>query len=393
MSALRQTFEVTAINLQSIPQRLGASLVICIGIAGVVGVLVTVLAMATGLRTTWTSTAREDRAIVLSSGTRSEAISFVSRESVAAIESAPGVRRAADGKPVVSPELLLPVNLLRVSDGKKATLIVRGLTPSASEVHPEIHLTAGRMFRTGLREVVVGRAAHNQFAHLDVGDKARFHNTDWTVVGLFESGGDTHESEVFTDADTLMSAAHRTAFSAVTVTLASASALDELKDALLSDPRLKVDVERETEFYGRQARQAGDITSIVATTIASIMAVGALFGALNTMYSAVSTRAVEIATLRAIGFSAMPVVVSVLAEALLLALAGGIVGGIAAWLLFNGVSFTTGGLTGQVEGRLHVDAKLILEGLAWAATIGFVAGLFPALRAARVPVAEALRVG
>jgi putative ABC transport system permease protein len=390
---MRQTLAVTAINLQSIPHRIGASLVICIGIAGVVAVLVTVLAMATGLRTTWTNTAREDRAIVLSSGTRTEAISFVSRESVWVIESAPGVRDTADGRPAVSPELLLPVNLTRTSDGKKATLIVRGLTRVAADVRPEIHLTSGRMYATGLREIIVGKAAFDQFAHLDVGDTARFYNGDWTIVGLFESRGDTHESQVLTDADTLMSAARRTAFSAVTVTLVSASAFDAFKDALLHDPRLKVDVERETEFYGRQAKQAGDITSIVATTIAAIMAVGALFGALNTMYSAVSARAVEIATLRALGFSATPVVISVLVEAQLLALVGGIAGGAIAWLLFNDSAFTTGGLTGQVEGRLHVDATLIAGGLVWAMAIGFLAGLFPALRATRMPVAEALRVG
>jgi putative ABC transport system permease protein len=248
------------------------------------------------------------------------------------------------------------------------------------------------MFATGVREIVVGKSAQAQFANLDVGDAARFYNGDWKVVGLFASGGDSHESEVLTDATTLMSAANRTAFSAATISLDTPSAFDPFKTALLHDPMLKVDVQRELDYYGEQSKQAGGVVEIVATTVGVIMAIGALFGALNTMYSAVSIRTAEIATLRAIGFGATPVVVSVLVEAQLLALIGGAAGGAIAWILFNGNAFTTGGFFGQVAGHMHVGAPLIAGGMVWAATIGLLGGLFPAIHAARMSVTDALRV-
>ena len=392
MSSLRQTFEITAINLRSLPQRIGSSAVICIGIAGVVAVLITVLAMATGLRSAYTSAAHEDRAIVLSSGAHSEAISFLSREDIAAIESAPGVVRTARRNPAVSAEILLQVNMPRRDVAGNGTETVRGLTAVAADVRPEIHLTAGRTFTPGVREIIVGKAAHDQFAHLDVGESARFYNGDWLVVGLFESGGDFHESEVLTDADALMSAAHRTAFSAATVTLESPLAFDAFEHALLHNPALKAEVQRETDFYSQRSEDAGKLVEIVATTVAAIMAVGALFGALNVMYSTVATRAAEIATMRAIGFGAAPVVAAVLIEAQLLALFGGALGAAIAWLLFNGQAFNTGGTFGQIAGHLHVSASLIAAGMAWAAVIGFLGGLFPAIYSARMSVADALRV-
>ena len=393
MSSLRQTLEITAINLRSIPQRIGSSAVICIGIAGVVAVLTTVLAMATGLRTAYASAAREDRAIVMSSGAHSEEISFLSREDLAAIESAPGIRRTAEGKSAVSAELLLQVNMPRRGAAGNGTETVRGLTAVATDVRPEIHLTAGRMFTPGVREIIVGKSAHDQFEHLDLGESARFYNGDWIVVGLYESGGDVHESEVLTDAETLMSAAHRTAFSATTVTLESPMAFDAFDEAMRHNPALNVEVQRETDYYGQRSEQAGKLVEIVATTVAAIMAIGALFGALNVMYSTVSTRAAEIATMRAIGFGAAPVVAAVLIEAQLLALIGGILGAAIAWLLFNGQAFNTGGVFGQVAGHLHVSASLIAAGMAWAAAIGFLGGLFPAIYSARMSVADALRVG
>ena len=392
MSTIRQILEITTINLRSIPQRIGTSLVICVGIAGVVAVFTTVLAMANGLKSTLANAARDDRAIVLRSGSLAEALSTVSREDLIAIEMAPGIHRTAEGKPAVSAEALLSVNLPRSSDGSLSTLSVRGLTPMAASVRPEIHLTEGRMFATGVHEIIVGKSAHEQFAHLDIGDSAKFHNGDWKVVGRFESNGDVHESEVLTDATTLMSAAQRTVFSAATVALDSPAAFDAFKESLLHDPTLKVDVQRETDYYAAQSKQVAALLEVVATTVGAIMAIGALFGALNTMYSAVSTRAVEIATLRAIGFGALPVVVSVIVEAQLLALVGAAAGGAIAWLLFNGNAFSTGGALGQVALRLHVGFPLIAGGMLWAATIGLIGGLFPAIRAARTSVSDALRV-
>jgi putative ABC transport system permease protein len=392
MSALRQAAAITAINLRSIPQRLGTSLVICVGIAGVVAVLVTVLAMSTGLQSTIASAGRSDRAIVLRGGALAEGLSTITRNDLIAIEAAPGVGRTAEGKLAVSPEALLSVNLPRASDGQPSAASIRGLTSSGSAVRPEITVTEGRMFNPGLHELVVGKSAHDQFAHLNVGDVAKFYNGDWTVVGRFESQGDVHESELLTDAETLMSAANRTVFSGVTVTLESAQSFDAFKQALLHDPTLKVDVQRETDYYEGQSKGISTLLSIVANTVGAIMAIGALFGALNTMYSAVSARTVEIATLRAVGFGSWPVVVSVLIEALALALAGALVGGAIAWIVFNGSSFSTGGGLGQVAVRLHVGPSLIALGIVWAAVIGLIGGLFPAIRAARTSVANALRV-
>jgi putative ABC transport system permease protein len=392
MNGMRQTLAITAINLQSIPQRIGTSLVICVGIAGVVAVLTTVLAMATGLKATLANAAREDRAMVLSSGSLGEALSSISRDNLAAIEAAPGIKRGTDGGPAVSPEVLLSVNLPRKGDGNVSALLVRGLTPEFGGVRPEIQITEGRMFATGLHEIVIGKSAHDQFAHLDVGDTASFHNGEWKVVGRFTSDGDVHESEALGDATTLMSAAQRTLFSAVTVTLDSKDSFEPFKEALKHDPTLKVDVQRETEYYEGQSKQVAALLEIVATTVGGIMAVGALFGALNTMYSAVSTRTVEIATLRAIGFGALPVVVSVMVEAQVLAFIGAVAGGAIAWMLFNGNAFSTGGALGQVAVRLHVGLPLVAAGMTWAAVVGLFGGLFPAIRAARSSVVDSLRV-
>jgi len=392
MNGMRQTLAITAINLQSIPQRIGTSLVICVGIAGVVAVLTTVLAMATGLKATLANAAREDRAMVLSSGSLGEALSSISRDNLAAIEAAPGIKRGTDGGPAVSPEVLLSVNLPRKGDGNVSALLVRGLTPEFGGVRPEIQITEGRMFATGVHEIVIGKSAHDQFAHLDVGDTASFHNGEWKVVGRFTSDGDVHESEALGDATTLMSAAQRTLFSAVTVTLDSKDSFEPFKEALKHDPTLKVDVQRETEYYEGQSKQVAALLEIVATTVGGIMAVGALFGALNTMYSAVSTRTVEIATLRAIGFGALPVVVSVMVEAQVLAFIGAVAGGAIAWMLFNGNAFSTGGALGQVAVRLHVGLPLVAAGMTWAAVVGLFGGLFPAIRAARSSVVDSLRV-
>jgi len=392
MSAFKQASAITVINLRSIPQRLGTSLVICVGIAGVVAVLITVLAMATGLQSTIASAGRADRAIVLRGGALAEALSTITRDDLIAVEAAPGIARTANGKLAISPEAVLSVNLPRASDDHPSAVSLRGITPIAVEVRPEITLTEGRMFTPGLHEIVVGKSAHDQFAHLNIGDVAKFYNGDWTVVGRFESHADVHESEILTDAETLMSAANRTVFSGVTVALESPQSFDAFKQALLSNPTLKVDVQRENDYYEGQSKGLSTLLGIVANAVGAIMAIGALFGALNTMYSAVSARTVEIATLRAVGFGSWPVVASVLVEALILALVGAFLGAAIAWIFFSGMVFSTGGGLGQVTLRLHVGAPLIVLGIVWAAVIGFVGGLFPAIRAARTSVANALRV-
>ena len=392
MSTTSQIEAITAMNLKMIPARLGTSLVICIGIAGVVAVLIAVLAMGNGLEKTITSSARADRVIVIRSGAQAEALSSLTQDGMLAIETAPGIARTPDGKPAVSPEVLMGVNLPRRSDGELIAASVRGVTGTALGVRPEIQLTSGRMFTPGLRELVVGQAMPGTYRDLSVGDRPSFLGGEWTVVGTFASNADAHESEMLTDAMTLMSAGQRTVYNAATVMLESPDRFEAFKAAVTSNPNLKVEAQREVDYYTGQSKGIATLLKVVANVIGAIMATGALFGALNTMYSAVSARTVEISTLRAIGFGSTAVVISVLTEALVLALIGALVGAAIAWFLFNGNAFTTGGTLTQVTLKLNVGIGLIATGMIWAIAIGLIGGLFPAMRAARMPVAMGLRV-
>jgi putative ABC transport system permease protein len=390
--AFKQIAAVTLMNIRSVPQRLGASSVIVIGIAGVVGVLVGILAMVGGLSQMMTSSARSDRAIVVSNGASFETLSNISREATRIIVDAPGVKRSSEGKPLVSADALAIVRLplKRGSDGGSVSL--RGVSEAGLAVRPEIKLVAGRLFATGVREVIVGRSLQRQFRDLEVGDRFLVRGAEWTVVGAFESHADQHEAEMLTGAETLQSAFERNTFQSVTIVLDSTDSFAMAKSALSGNPALAVDVVREADYYRQQSQSFTRLLSIVAYLIGGIMAVGAVFGALNALYSAVSTRTVEIATLRVLGFGASEVVVSVFVEALLLAVLGGIVGGGLAWLLFNGHAVSTdgGGLT-QLSVPLAVDLNLIGFGVLWACIIGMVGAAFPAIRAARAPLASALR--
>jgi putative ABC transport system permease protein len=390
--ALKQIAAVTLLNLRSVPQRLGASSVIVIGIAGVVGVLVSILAMLGGLSQMMNSTARADRAIVVSTGANFETLSNITREATEIITDAPGSKHAPDGKPLVSVEALAIVRLPLQRSRDNGNLALRGVGEMGMAVHPEIRLIEGRLFGPAVREVIVGRSLQRQFKGITLGRRLVLRGADWTVVGVFESKGDPHEGEMITGAATLQSAFARNTFQSVVVLLESADAFAEFKDALTSNPALAVDAMREPDYYRQQSQAFSRLLSIVAYLIGGIMAVGAVFGALNAMYSAVSTRTVEIATLRVLGFGASAVVLSVFAEALLLALAGGALGGCLAWLLFNGhaVSTNGGGLT-QLSVPLAVDWSLIGVGVIWACIIGMTGAAFPALRAARAPLAAALR--
>ncbi len=389
---LKQILAVTAMSLRGLPSRIGTSSVIVIGIAGVVAVLVSVLAMALGFRQTVAGSGRPDRAIVLRGGSNAELSSALTRDSVLTIMDSAGVRRNADGKPIASAEAVVIVNLPKISDGSDSNVTLRGVGRRAFEVRPEIRLVEGRMFEPAVREVIVGLAAQQQFQGLQVGSTIAFRDSDWTVVGAYESNGDSHESEMMADSETVLSAYRRNGFQSVTALLDSADAFPAFKDALTTDPTLTVDVKREPEYYAEQSRQLTTVLNFLAYFVGGIMAVGAMFGALNTMYSAVSSRSTEIATLRAIGFSSAPVVVSVMVEALVLALIGGCVGALIAWLFFNGnVVNTLGQNFSQIVFRLTVDPALIGLGIVWALLIGLCGGLLPALRAARLPIVEALR--
>jgi len=394
MNLFRQIGAVTAMNFKSLPHRVGTSIVIVIGIAGVVAVLVSVLAMSTGMLQTMENSGRDDRAIVLRNGSASELGSALGRDAARLVEDAPGIKRDSSGKTITSAEDLRLMNLFRKEDGAEVNVTLRGVGPQLQTLRPELKIIEGSMFRPAVTEVIVGKAAHAEFKGLNVGDQIKTRGATWTVVGVFTTGGDAHESGLMTDAETLLAAEQRGGFQSVTVLLESPAAFQKFKDALTSNPALAVDVSREREYYREQSATIGQVIYVIAYVVGGIMAIGAIFSALNTMYSAVSARLREIATLRAIGFGPTAMVMSVLAEALLLALIGGAAGAAIAWLFFNGhqVSTSAGGNTaGHLIFELSVTPALIVTGIVWACTIGLIGGLFPAVRAARLPVATALR--
>lgn len=390
---IRQILAVTLMNLRAVPQRLGASLVIVIGIAGVVGVLVALLSMARGFQSTLASTGRTDRVIVLRGGSNDELSSVLFREQALIIKQAPGVRLGSDGQPLAVSEVYLLAGLPRKGQTEPTNVVLRGTGANVLAVRPEARITEGRMFRPGVYEVIVGRGARTQFAGMVLGGKLPLRNGDWTIVGFFDSGGDVHESELWVDAETLMQAARRGAPTSVTAQLESEQDFQRFKDALTTDPRLNAGVQKEPDYYASRSKALNGLINGLGYTVGVIMAIGALFGALNTMYAAVSTRTVEIATLRAIGFGGLPVVVSVMIEAMLLALAGGMLGAGIAYVVFNGYTVSTLNFQtfSQVAFAFRVTPDLLWQGVVWALLIGAFGGLFPALQAARLPVVEALR--
>ncbi|MGA2708788.1 MAG: ABC transporter permease [Steroidobacteraceae bacterium] len=388
----KQLIAITVMNLQTLPQRLGASSVIVIGITGVVAVLVSVLAMAAGFHHTLADSGRADRAIILRGGSDAEINSNLTREDIDVISSAPGLAKDAGGKALLSNELVTVANVPKIDTGTDANVTMRGAGLKLEEVRPELKIVAGRMFRPAVRELIAGAGAVKQFRGLTAGSVLHLRNADWLVTGVFTSNGDVHESELLADVDTVGSSIERGGYSSAIVLLDSPAAFAAFKDALTTDPRLKVDVQREPEYYAAQSRDLTRTINIVGNSVAIIMAIGAMFGALNSMYTAVAARSVEIATLRAIGFGGLPVLLSVMIEALALSLLGGILGASLAWFIFNGHSVSTlGAAFAQVVFQLTVTRALIVTGIVWACLIGLLGGFFPALRAARLPVAEALR--
>ena len=383
--------EATRIGIAGLPQRWGASLVIVVGIAGVVGVLVAMLAMGEGFKATLASTGSTGSAILLRAGSQAETNSVIRRDQVPLLATLPGIARGTDGRPLASPELSQVVNLPTMAEGTDANVQFRGVGPAGWMIRPQLEIVQGRRFTPGMREIVVGAGTHQQFRGLEVGNQLKLANQLGTVVGRFKSG-DSHDSELWADADVLGPAYQRSAFQSVTVKLDGKDGLARLKAALAADPRLKLDIETTRDYYGRQSEGLTRLIRILGTVIGGIMAIGAVFGALNTMYAAVAGRAREIATLRALGFRGLPVVAAVMLETMLLALLGGLLGAALAWLLFNGYTVSTLGQNfSQVVFQFRVSPELLWTGLKWALGIGLVGGLFPALRAARVPVSEALR--
>ena len=393
MRILNQILAVTLLNLKNLPQRPGASVVAVVGVAAVVLVFAAVLSMARGFERTMLSAGADDTAIIMRSGATSEMSSGFSGDQVLVIASAPGLLKDGD-TPVLSAELFVIVDVKKKSTNTDANVPFRGVQASAFDVRRDVKITEGRMFEAGKNEILVGRAAKSEFQGLDVGSTIRFGKTDWTVVGAFEAGGSVSESELWTDVRILQSAYRRgNSFQTVRVKLDSPESLEILESSLRDDPRIDPDVMTEREFYSDQSRQLTQFIKLVGYPLTILMSIGAIFGALNSMYSSISVRGKEIATLRALGFGPVPVLVSTIVESTLLALAGGIVGGALAFLVFNGFQVSTLNFASfsQVVFDFAVTPDLLADGLRVALLIGVVGGLFPAIRAARLPVAQALR--
>lgn len=390
---ISQIFAVTQFSIRSLPQRKGSSAAALLGIAGVVAVMVGVLSIAQGVLQTMQSSAGDSNAIVLRSGADTEMMSGLGGDDTRIIAEAPGIARNESGT-LASPELFVIINLPMRSTGTDANVPLRGVQAAAMVVRENFKLVEGRMFEWGLNEVIVGIGAKQQFSGLEIGSSIQVGQEMWPVVGVFEAAGGLSESEIWVDAAVLQPAYHRgNSYQAVYVKLNSREAFDEFKDTLTSDPRLNVKPMRESEYYASQSTTLYNLITGLGTIIAVIMGLGAIFGALNTMYTAVSSRTREIATLRALGFRSGPVVISVVSESLLLAFVGGLLGAGLAWLAFDGYRAATLNWASfsAVTFAFDVNVKLLAQGIIFAMVIGLVGGLFPAIRAARQPVAQALR--
>ena len=388
-----QVLTMIALTLRTVPQRAGSSLVAVIGVAGVVVVFVAVLSIAEGFRAALAGAGSPDTAIVMRGGSDTELSSVLPLDSTRVIKDAPGVRRATGGV-VASAELFVVVDVPKRSTGSPANVPLRGVEPAAFGVRDEVRIVEGRAFRPGTNEIIVGRSAAAQFAGIDLGTTQRWGESAWEVVGIFEAGGTIAESEIWCDARILQPAYRRgDSFQSVYARLESPDAFDAFRDALAADPRLDVMVEREEDYYLGQTQAVTAIITGIGAVIAFLMGIGAVFGAINTMYTAVAARTREIATLRALGFSGGPVVVSVMAESMALAVAGGLLGGLLAYAGFNGYQTATLNWQtfSQVAFAFRVTPALLVQGIVWAVVMGFFGGLFPAVRAARLPVATALR--
>lgn len=393
MRWLRQIFAVSWMSLKTLGQRRGSSLVAVVGIAGVVAVFVAVLSIASGFRAVMADTGSPTTAIVLRAGSDSEMVSGLSREQTRIIADAPGVLRTADG-PVASPELFVIVNLPKKSTGTDANVPLRGVEQTAFAVRDDLKIIAGRRFTPGRNEIIVGKNAAALFAGLDVGSTLKLGQNTWEIVGTFDAGGTVPDSELWTDAKVLQPAYRRgDSFQSVYVKLEWPGAFTTLKDALTTDPRLEVKVVRESEYYAAQSETTVMIIRTLGYSAAVLMGLAAFFGALNTMFSAVASRTREIATLRALGFKGGPVVVSVLCESLVLGLVGGLLGGGLAYLAFDGYKASTLNFQSfsQVAFAFDVTPQLLVAGVVYALFMGLVGGMWPALRAARMPVVTGLR--
>jgi putative ABC transport system permease protein len=389
----KQIRAVTTLNLRSAAQRFGSSAVTVAGIAGVVVVFVGVLSITEGFRRAMMTGGDPRTAIVLRSGASSEMGSMLGLDTVRLIKDAPGIARR-DGRPQASAELVVIVRDAQAGSGKVMNVTLRGAEPAAFQVRDEVRVVEGRSFQPGRYEAIVGRAVAHQLGDIRTGQSVRWGGSTWEIVGVFGANGGSVESEVWCDIDMLQQAFRRqSTFQAVYATLESPESLDVLRASLAGDPRFEVDVRRESEYYADQSRSLTGLITTAGVFIALLMAAGAIFGAVSTTYAAVISRTREIATLRALGFGSTAVVCSVLIEASVQALAGGAIGALTAWALFDGFAVSTLNFQSmsQVAFAFAVTPTLVAQGMTYAGGMGLIGAIWPAWRAARLPIAAGLR--
>lgn len=394
MQTLKNALALTLIGLSTLPRRSGPALVMIISIAGVIAVLASVLAVVRGLSGAMEDSGRPDRAIVLRIGSSGEITSVIERDQVRLIADAPGVLVRPDGHPVISAEAMSPLNLVEKNSGADVNVTLRGMTQEGFDVWPEMKIVAGRRFKPGVNELIVGKVAAAQFGGLQVGQTLSLYNSEWPIVGIFESNGSSRESELISDAETVMAASQRNNFQNVTVRLRSPADFETFRQALAQIPSLNVAVTSERDFLKRQSATLDTLLHFIAYIMGGIMATGAVFVAINAMYSAVNNRRREIATLRALGFTPASIAPTIVVESAVLALIGGLIGAVLAWVFFNGTSTSTSigsDISRQLVFSLRVDGRVLLVSFAWALGIGALGGVLPAIRALRSPVTVALR--
>jgi len=383
---------ITSYNLRSMIVRKGTAAMTAMGIAMVVAVFVMTMAIAQGFRGALVASGSNENAILLRKGATSETVSAVLRPQLSLIEAQPQVARGADGHPLASPELVVIISLPRASDNKPANVPLRGVGPRAFEIRNTLKFVAGRRLTPGMREINVGQQAVGRFQGLTLGSDVKFGNTTWKVVGVFTADEASFESEVWGDVDLMMPAFQRGGYQSVTVKLVDPSAFDSFQAAIVADPRLDLKPQRERDYYEGQSETTGTLMRVFATFVTAILSIGAVFGAMNTMYAAVAYRTREIGTLRALGFSRVRIVTAFLAESVALAVVGGAIGCMIA-LPVHGLSTGAMNMTSfsELAFKFRITPGLLAGGMIFAAVMGAVGGLLPAIRAARIPVARALR--
>jgi len=381
----RQIWVVSVLNFKSLKVRFWQSMVIVVGLGATIGVLLSMMSVTAGLRQAYFNSGDPGRAIVTSQGADSEGTSNIARADAPVIMDAPGIARDKDGRPLADRALNMGVPVLR-NNGTKGFTTLRGFGPKGVALRPEFHMVAGRMFQTGKRELIVGVGAQASFRHMNIGDKVILPNGEWPIVGSYTTG-DILDGQLIGDTETMLTALKRSTYNSILVRLTSQDALGTFRKALTTNPALQVTVTRHSDWYQKVSNQTTSFLAVMAYIVGTVMAIGALFGCLNTMYAAVSMRGREIATLRALGFGALPVAVSVILEAITLAVVGALIGAAIAWALNDGRQATWG----QSIFHMRVSLAEVGLGVIWACVVALLGGLFPSIRAARRPVAEALR--